>query len=60
MDETGTAEIALETLVVSRSGPPSDAKRKPPHWTPAILTVAETMLCGGRATIKDVLAASAL
>ena len=60
VDETGAAEIALGTLIVSRSGRPPDAKRKPPHWTPAVLAVAETLLCGGRATVKDVHAASGL
>lgn len=60
VDETGAAEIALGTLLVSRSGRPPDAKRKPPHWTPAVLAVAETLLCGTRATVGDVQEASGL
>lgn len=60
VDETGAAEIALGTLIVSRSGRPPDVKRRPPHWTPAVLAVAETLLCGSRATVGDVQAALGL
>lgn len=60
VDETGAAEIVLGTLIVSRSGRPPDAKQKPPHWTPAVLAVAEALLCGRRATVEDVQAASGL
>lgn len=60
VDETGAAEIVMGTLIVSRSGRPPDAKQKPPHWTPAVLAVAEALLCGRRATVGDVQAASGL
>lgn len=60
VDETGAAEIVLGTLIVSRSGRPPDTKHKPPHWTPAVLAVAEALLCGRRATVGDVQAASGL
>ena len=53
-DETGAAEIALGTLIVSRSGRPSEAPRKPPRWTPSVLAVAEALLCGGKATVSVV------
>ena len=39
VDETGAAEIALGSLIVSRSGRPSQASLKPPRWTPAVLAV---------------------
>ena len=51
VDETGAAEIARGSLIVSRSGRPPPSPRKPPHWTPAVLAVAEALLCGGRATV---------
>lgn len=51
VDETGAAEIAVGTLVVSRTGRP-----QPPEalkgWTPAVLAVAEALLCGVRATVS--------
>ena len=52
VDETGAAEIVSGTLIVSRSGRPSPATQKPPHWTPAVLAVAEALLCGGGATVS--------
>ena len=51
VDETGAAEIVLGTLIVSRSGRAPSATQKPPHWTPAVLAVAEALLCGGGATV---------
>ena len=51
VDETGAAEIARGSLIVARSGRPPTPTRKPPHWTPAVLAVAEALLCGGRATV---------
>ena len=51
VDETGAAEIARGSLIVSRSGRLPGSPRKPPHWTPAVLAVAEALLCGGRATV---------
>ena len=60
VDETGAAEIVLGMLIVSRSGRPPAAKPKPPHWTPAVLAVTEALLCGRRATVGDVQAASGL
>ena len=51
VDETGAAEIVLGTLIISRTGRSSPPAHKPPHWTPAVLAVAEALLCGGRATV---------
>jgi hypothetical protein len=51
VDETGAAEIAVGTLVISRTGrsqPPEGLK----GWTPAVLAVAEALLCGVRATVS--------
>lgn len=51
VDETGAAEIAVGTLVVSRTGrpQPTDGLK---GWTPAVLAVAEALLCGVRATVS--------
>ena len=51
VDETGAAEIALDSLIVSRSGHAIKVPRKPPRGTPAVLAVAEALLCGGGATV---------
>ena len=60
VDETGAAEIARGTLIVSKSGHPPVSPRKPPHWTPAVLAVAEALLCGGRATVAAIQESTAL
>ena len=52
VDETGAAEIVLDFLIVSKSGRPIKAPQKPPRWTPAVLAIAEALLCGGRATVS--------
>lgn len=54
VDETGAAEIAIGSLIVSRSGRPSRSPPKPTRWTPAVLAVAEALLCGGKATVSAV------
>ncbi len=51
-DETGAAEIAAGTLVVSRTGQPEAPKARNTRWTPAVLAVAEALLCGLRPTVK--------
>lgn len=51
VDETGAAEIALGSVIVSRSGRPAEPRSRPPRWTPSVLAVAETILCGGKATV---------
>ena len=51
VDETGAAEIVFGTLIISTSGRSSPVVKKPPHWTPAVLAVAEALLCGGRPTV---------
>lgn len=51
VDETGAAEIAAGSVIVSRSGRPGTAIEKPKRWTAAVLAVAESLLCGTRATV---------
>ncbi|MGH2833021.1 MAG: hypothetical protein ACRDK2_09610 [Solirubrobacteraceae bacterium] len=54
VDETGAAEIVAGEVVVSRTGRASSAHPRrlpgPDRWSPAILSVAEALLCGTRAT----------
>lgn len=54
VDETGAAEIALGSLIVSRSGRAVEAPQKPPRWTLSVLAVAEALLCGTQATVGAV------
>ncbi len=51
-DESGAAEIAVGTLVVSRTGHPEPPTARPACWTPGVLAVAEAVLCGVRPTVK--------
>lgn len=50
VDESGAAEIAFGTIVVSRSGVAEREVRPSKDWTPSVLAVAEAALCGVRAT----------
>ena len=61
-DETGAAEIAIGTILVSRSGVPEEKPQGINHWTPAVIAVTEALLCGVRgtqATMQDVTGLSA-
>lgn len=51
VDESGAAEIAIGSIIVSRSGRPDPRAEKPPRWTSAVLAVSEAVLCGRRATV---------
>jgi hypothetical protein len=59
VDETGAAEIAIGTLVVSRTGRPQPTEGLK-GWTPAVLAVAEALLCGVRATVSATAEATGL
>lgn len=60
VDESGAAEIAFGTLIVSRTGRPDAPTERSAHWTPAVLAVAEALLCGTRATVSATEAATGL
>ena len=60
VDETGAAEIVRSSLIISKDGRVPESPRKPPHWTPAVLAIAEALLCGGRGTVSDMQEATAL
>lgn len=60
VDETGAAEVALGTIIVSRTGRPATAPSRPARWAPATLAVAESLLCGTEATVSRTQAATGL
>ena len=51
VDETGAAEIAAGTIVISRPGRPPKPAGPPKRWTPSVIAVAEALLCGTKATV---------
>lgn len=53
LDQTGAAEIAIGTIIVSRSGTRiATAPKREARWTPAVLAVAEALLGGVSATVS--------
>jgi hypothetical protein len=60
VDETGAAEIAVGSIVVSRTGRPPKPAEKPKRWTSAVLGVAEALLCDTKATVASTAAATGL
>jgi len=59
-DESGAAEISIGTILVSRSGLPEKKSHDIKHWTPAVIAVAEALLCGTRGTQAAMQAATGL
>ncbi len=60
VDETGAAEIAIGSIIVSRSGISPDHVARPRQWTPAVMAIAEAVLCGVTATVADTQAGTGL
>lgn len=60
VDETGAAEIAVGSIVVSRTGHPTKPTERPKRWTPAVMAVAEALLCGVKGTVAASEAATGL
>lgn len=60
VDETGAAEVALGTIIVSRTGRPATTSPPPARWTPSALAVAESLLCGTEATVSSTRGATGL
>lgn len=50
VDETGAAEIAVGNVLISRTGS-RRSKSYQPNWSPAVIGVAEALLCGVPATV---------
>jgi hypothetical protein len=60
VDELGAAEIAVGSIIVSRSGRPAPKPEKPKRWTPTVLAVAEALLCGHKPTVSETYDATGL
>ena len=60
IDETGAAEVAIASLIISRSGQPPTPIEWPLRWTPAVLAVGEAILCGNKPTVSEVRLATGL
>src|SRR5690606_27692525 len=60
VDATGAAEVALGTILVSRTGRTLPSGSRPARWAPATLAVAEGLLCGVPATVAATQAATGL
>lgn len=60
VDETGAAEISIGTILVSRSGESGGTPKPTTRWTPAVIAIAETMLCGAKGTQTAMQAATGL
>jgi hypothetical protein len=60
VDESGAAEIAVGTIIVSRSGASDPAGPRPTGWTPSALATAEALLCGIQPTTSAVVDATGL
>lgn len=60
VDETGAAEIAIGMILVSRSGVVQKRLQRMKRWTPAVLAVAEALLCGIQGTQAAMQAATGL
>lgn len=52
VDELGAAEIAVGTIIVSRTGQRPSPSNKPERWTPTVLSVAEALLSGVQPTVS--------
>ncbi len=60
LDETGAAEIAIPSMIVSRTGHVQVADKPSPHWTGAVFAVAEAVLCGTKPTVATTQQATGL
>jgi len=60
LDESGAAEIALGTIIVSRTGTPQQMTARATRWTRAVIAVAEALLCGTGATQSATVKATGL
>lgn len=60
VDETGAAEIAVGSIIVSRTGRTPEPADQPKRWTAAVLAVAEATLCGTKPTVAEMVSATGL
>lgn len=60
VDETGAAAVAIGTIIVSKTGHSVPSSSPPTRWTPAVLTVVESLLIGTEATVSSTQEATGL
>jgi len=60
VDETGAAEIAVGSIIISRTGHPRKPTERSKHWTPAVVAVAEALLSGAKGTVAATKATTGL
>ena len=54
VDESGAAEIAIGTILISRTGHPNKVSEESLNWTHSMVAVAEALLCGYKATVSEI------
>ena len=59
-DESGAAEITIGTIVISKTGKPKKKDQTIKRWAPAVISVAEALLCDTRGTQSATQAATGL
>ncbi len=60
LDQTGAAEIAIGTIIVSRTGKVPPKEEREANWTPAVFAIAEAVLCGTAPTLSATVKATGL
>lgn len=60
VDETGSAEISIGLIIVSRTGSPQKTKAETTRWNPSVMAVTEAILVGVKATTSDTGSATGL
>jgi hypothetical protein len=53
VDELGNAEIAIGSILVSRTGPVDSPLLRDPRWTPSVVAVTEALLLETPATVSE-------
>lgn len=53
VDELGNAEIAIGSILVSRSGSVNSPSPRDPRWTPSVVAVTEALLLKTPATVSE-------
>lgn len=59
-DETGAAEIAVGSIIVSRTGRAPKPVERPKRWTLSVIAAAEALLCGNKGTVTAMEVATGL
>ena len=60
VDESGAAEIAIGSVLVSRTGRPEHPREKRVRWNASVLAVAEALLCDTTPTVTTTMEATGL